>query len=64
MIPDIGDFLSEPVRNWYLKKDFKEDIFRLIDFEEIFCSFKLASQDRIKAALTNGIGVSPKLESR
>jgi hypothetical protein len=64
MMPVMGDFLSEPVRNWYLKNDFKEEIFRLIDFEEIFCSFKLASQDRIKAVLTDGRGVSPKLESR
>ena len=40
------------------------DIFRLIDFEVIFCSFKLASQDRIKAVLTDGRGVSPKLDSR
>jgi hypothetical protein len=60
----MGDFLSEPVRNWYLKKDFKEDIFRFIDFEAIFCSFKLASQERTNEVDTNGSGVSPKLESR
>jgi hypothetical protein len=63
MMPVMGDFLSEPVRSWYLKKDFKEDILRLIDFELIFCSFKLASQDRINAVLTDWSGVSPKLES-
>jgi len=60
----MGDFLSEPVLNWYLKKDFNEDIFRLIDLEEIFCSFKLASQDRINVVLTVDSGVSPKLDSR
>jgi hypothetical protein len=60
----MGDFLSKPVRSWYLKKDFNEEILRLIDFEVIFCSFKLASQDRIKAVLTDGSGVSPKLEYR
>jgi len=60
----MGDFLSVPVRNRYLKKDFKLDIFRLIDFEVIFCSFKLASQDLIKAVLIDGSAVSPKLDSR
>jgi hypothetical protein len=64
MMPVMGDFLSLPVRSWYLKKDFKEDIFRLIDFEVIFCSFKLASHDRTNAVFTDGSGVSPKLESR
>jgi hypothetical protein len=64
IMPVMGDFLSEPVRNWYLKKDFKEDIFRFIDFEVIFCSFRLASQERINEVVTSGRGVSPKLESR
>jgi hypothetical protein len=64
MIPVMGDFVSEPVLSWYLKKDFKEDIFRLIDFEVIFCSFKLVSQERINVEFTELSGVSPKLEFR
>jgi hypothetical protein len=60
----MGDFSSKPVRNWNLKKDFKDEIFRLIDFEVIFCSFKLASQERIKEVLMEGSGVSPKLDAR
>jgi hypothetical protein len=55
----MGDFVSEPVLNWYLKKDFNEDIFRLIDFDVIFCSFNLASQERIKVVVTESSGVMP-----
>ena len=61
MIPAMGDFSSRPVRNWYLKNDFKEEIFRFMDFEVIFCSFKLASQERINGVEMAGSGVSPKL---
>jgi hypothetical protein len=60
----MGDFANDPVRKWYLKNDFKEEILRFIDFELIFCSFKLASQERIKIVLIEGSGVSPNPDSR
>jgi hypothetical protein len=47
-MPVIGDLSMDPLRNRYLKKDFKDEILRLILFEEILFSFKLASQERIK----------------
>src|ERR1700676_4230971 len=63
-MPTMGDFSRKPVRKWYLKKDFKEEIFRFIDFDVIFCSFKLASQERIKGVDTAARVVSPNVESR
>ena len=44
-----------------LKKDFKVDIFRLMDLASIPCSFKLASQLRTNVDFICGRGVSPKV---
>ena len=55
---------SWPVRNWYLKKDLREEIFRLIDLEVIFCSFRLASQERIKLVEIDGRSATPNWASR
>ena len=63
MMPVIGDFSSLPVRNRYLKNDFRLEVFRFIDFEVIFCSLRLASQDRINELEMAGRLVSPKLFS-
>ena len=64
MIPAIGDFWSLPVLNWNLKNDFREEIFRFIDLEVIFCSFRLASQERMKGAVMAAREVSPNVDSR
>jgi hypothetical protein len=44
----MGELFSIPVLIWYLKKDFREDIFRIMDLEDISWSFNEASQERMK----------------
>jgi len=60
----MGDFSRSPVLTWYLKKDLREEIFRFIDFEVIFWSLRLASQERINEAEISETAVSPKVVSR
>jgi len=60
----MGDFSSNPALSWYLKKDLSEEILRFIDFDVIFCSFRLANQDLMKVAEIPGGAVSPKVLSR
>src|SRR5688572_24599763 len=43
-----GMWLILPCFRWYLRKDFRDEIFRLIDLDVIFRSFRVAIQLRIK----------------
>jgi len=60
----MGDLSSNSLLKRYLKNDFRDEIFRLMDLELTFCSFRLASQERISGAETEAREVSPKFVSR
>ena len=59
----MGDFSKTPLRSRNLKKDLREEIFLLIDFDFIFCSFRLASQERIMEVVMAEIVDSPNVVS-